>query len=42
MLCEWMKTYYLKIYGQTLEVNDDVTEIKIDWWDKGRRKKAGL
>jgi len=34
MLCEWMKTNYLKRYtycGQTLEVNEDVVDlIKMD------------
>ena len=30
MLCEWMKTYYLKIYGQTMEVNKDVTNWNQD------------
>jgi len=31
MLCEWMKTNYLKIYcGQTLEVNEDVVDRNQD------------
>ena len=41
MLCEWMETNYLKRYcGQTLEVNEDVTDRNQDGLT-GFRKTQG-
>jgi hypothetical protein len=41
MLCEWMKTNYVKrYYGQTLEVNEDVADRNQDGL-MGQRKTQG-
>ena len=41
MLCDWMKTNYLKrYYGQTLEVNEDVADRNQDGMT-GSRKEQG-